>query len=512
MSNRFDFGGINLRAGDDYSTGHQSHATRFCIAIIGDFSGRGSRGVFDTKTLAERRAHLIDRDNFDEVLSDLKVELHLPSGGESSAIFNFSELDDFHPDRLLENKAFNQLRQLRERLEDPTRFTAVAEEIGLLRPQPVPAAHPSEARASVSAPDPTRLASGSLLDQLVEETEFREPSHPRRRDSIHDFARELSSKYAVSAPDARQTEVLAAIDRATGDAMRAILHHPQFQALEAIWRSTFLLVRALDTDSQLRISIFDISRDELAADLHDTPDIQKTGISRLFVEKGIQTPGADPWSAIVGAYRFGAADQDFAILDRLSKIAHAGGAVFISEALPTLLGCESVGDLTSPRNWKAPKSRERWSLLRSAPDAESTALALPRWLVRLPYGRKTSPLESFEFEEFQAAPVHDEYLWGNPAFVVALLLGQSFNESGGEMRPGSVAQVDHLPLHIYESPGGPESQPCAEALLTDGAVQEILDHGLIPLIAFKGRDSLRIGRFQPIAGGNRPLLGLWTRR
>ena len=45
----------------------------------------------------------------------------------------------------------------------------------------------------------------------------------------------------------------------------------------------------------------------------------------------------------------------------------------------------------------------------------------------LPYGKKTSPLESFDFEEFPDTPVHEDYLWGNPAFAVALLLAQSFS-------------------------------------------------------------------------------------
>lgn len=130
-------------------------------------------------------------------------------------------------------------------------------------------------------------------------------------------------------------------------------------------------------------------------------------------------------------------------------------------------------------------------------------------MLRLPYGRGTSPLESFDFEEFPGPPSHNGYLWGNPAFAVALLLGQSFNESGWEMRPGSLSQIQNLPLHAYRVDGDSQSKPCAEVLLTEEGVERILDRGLIPLISFKGRDSMRVGRFQSIADPQSPLAGRW---
>jgi type VI secretion system protein ImpC len=42
-------------------------------------------------------------------------------------------------------------------------------------------------------------------------------------------------------------------------------------------------------------------------------------------------------------------------------------------------------------------------------------------------------------------------------------------------------------------------KPCAEALLTDEAVERILDNGLMPLVSLKGRDAARVLRFQSIA-------------
>ncbi len=505
MSNRFDFGGVNLRADEDGSKGRPRSETPFCVAILGDFSGRASRGISEPRTVGQRRPYLIDRDNFDEVMSKLKIELHLPSGGDGPVVFRFSEMDDFHPDRLLQTEPFQQLRDLREQLQDPNRFVSAAEKAGLLRPQATPA--PPRVQ-NVVAPSAARLASGSLLDELVEETESRLPERSKRTDALHDFARQLSAKYAVSTPDARQPEVIAAVDRAIGDAMRAILHHPEFQALEAIWRSTFLLARRLDTGSQLRLYIFDISGHELAADLHEGEGIEETGLYHLLVEEAIQTPGADPWSLVLASYRFEAEDRDIQQLSRMAKIAHVAGAAVVTEASPTIVGCRSLAETPHPRDWNT-KDVQSWAALRALPEASSLAMALPRFLLRLPYGSRTSALESIEFEEFAAAPEHGQYLWGNPAFAVGLMLSQSFGEAGWEMQPGSVAQVNDLPLHVYVGRDGPESKPCAEVLLTDEAVQRILDRGLIPLISYKGRDSVRAGRFQSVAEGGRALGGRW---
>ena len=47
MPNTFDFGGINLTAGGDTSGARPTAETPFNIAILGDFSGRASRGISD---------------------------------------------------------------------------------------------------------------------------------------------------------------------------------------------------------------------------------------------------------------------------------------------------------------------------------------------------------------------------------------------------------------------------------------------------------------------------------
>jgi len=512
MPNRFEFGGVDLTAGEKPSAARPSSETPFCIAILGDFSGRSSRGVV-AKSIGERRALLIDRDNFDAVLSSLRVELHLATDEQVPIVFRFSELEDFHPDRLFEHAAFGKLRRLRERLKDPSTFREVAAELGLPPASPQSPELQKAETAPAKPPSAVQLASGSLLEDLIEQTEARisseKPTH--KRDEIHEFAQQIAAKYAVSAPDPRGPELVAAVDRAVSDVMRRILHHPDFQALEAIWRATFLLVGQLETGERLKLYLFDISKAELAADLESSPELRNTGLFRLLVEEGVLTPGADPWAILVGDYRFGPGKEDVEVLARLSQLAHRARASFLAEGSSSLLGAASLATAPHPREWKRTGEKSNWDEFRRLPAAESVGLALPRFLLRLPYGEKTSPAESFDFEEFSGPAPHEAYLWGNPAFAVALLLAESFGEAGWEMQPGTVSQLDKLPLHIYTSGGVPESKPCAEVLLTEDAVDRILEEGLMPLVSYRGRDSVRVARLQSIAAPPAPLLGRWTR-
>jgi len=296
--------------------------------------------------------------------------------------------------------------------------------------------------------------------------------------------------------------------------MRGVLHNPDFQALEAAWRVVFLLVRQLETGSQLKLFLVDISKQELAEDVSSAgshKDLRNTGAYRLLVEQSVETPGAEPWSIIVGNYSFGPAAEDAELLSRMAKIADRAGAVFLTGANPRLLGVASLAVASSPRDWKLPEKSGGWAELRRLPEAGAVGLALPRFMLRLPYGKKTSPLESFEFEEFTGEPAHEDYLWGSGAFAVALLLGQSFSDAGWEMRPGQFAEIEKLPLHVYPGDGGSQVKPCAEVVLTEDAVERMLEEGLIPLVSFKGRDVVRVARFQSIAESAPALSGRWSK-
>jgi type VI secretion system protein ImpC len=357
------------------------------------------------------------------------------------------------------------------------------------------------------------LAAGSLLDEMIEQTEAKVQSRAPAEDELQKFVRRVTEPHIVAGTDSRQTEILSLIDRALGAEMRALLHVSEFQALEAAWRAVFLLVRQIDTDEMLKIYLVDLSQDELRADLKSSPDLRSTWTYRLLVENATSLSGGEPWAVIVGNYTFGRNQADAELLGRVAKIAHAAGAPFLAAANPELLGCESFSTNPDARDWALPDDSEgasAWTALRELAEATAVGLAIPRFLLRLPYGKQTDPIESFSFEEMPEEPVHTDYLWGNPAFVCALLLAQSFSESGWELHPDQRANLDRLPLHVYPHDGQSEIKPCAEALMTVNTADRIMESGFMPLASMKGKDEVRVVRFQSIAKPVRALAGRWN--
>jgi type VI secretion system protein ImpC len=286
------------------------------------------------------------------------------------------------------------------------------------------------------------------------------------------------------------------VDAAAGARLRALLHHPTFQALEAAWRAVFQLVRAIETGSQLKLYLMDISKAELAADVGAADNLRESRVWRILVEDTVET-GGDPWSLVAGNYEFARTQDDARMLGRLARIMSRAGAPFLAEADP---GNSAIETEESARHWER---------LRQLPEACWIGLAMPRFLLRLPYGKKTDPVESFDFEEMPGTPGHRQYLWGNPAFACVQMLAEAFANDGWEMRPGAHTEIDGLPLHVYEAEGEKQLKPCAEVLLTERDIDWILDQGYMALASIRGRDAVRLVRFQSLAKPPARLSGPW---
>ena len=295
--------------------------------------------------------------------------------------------------------------------------------------------------------------------------------------------------------------------------MQTILHHPDFQAIESAWRALRFLVYRLETDALLKVYLLDISKDELAADLSASDDLETTGTYRLFVEQATGIPGGEPWAVLAGNYTFDKTRDDAEILGRMAIIARLAGASFITAADDHFLGCDSLADTPDSDDWKRSvdaEDRQAWEALRGFPDVTYLGLVLPRFLLRLPYGEASDPVDYFDFEEMLEGSVHANYLWGNPSFACALLLAQAFGRYGWNLRPGVIQDIESLPLHVYKKQGESVIKPCAEVVFTEKSMEKILNFGLMPLLSFKNRDMIRLARFQSIADPLTQLSGPWV--
>jgi len=475
----------------------------FHIAVLGDFSGRENRGVLDAR-LQGRKAVLIDRDNFEDVIGRFAPELHLPLGGPDGPRISirFIGLDDFHPDRIFERlKIFQALRDTREKLNDRATFEAAASEV---RSWSGAASTPAASASQGRQPDISKASARELFEQALSSTESRTGAgHPARAlDDFQTLLREIVAPYVEPKPDPQKADLIAQVDAAISGQMRALLHHADFQSLEAAWRGLFFLIRRLSTGENLKVYLLDIAKPELAADMVATYELLIEG-----------APRGEPWSVLAANYTFDAGGEDVQLLGRMAAVASHAGAPFLAAASPDVLGCESFAETPEPRKWRAgsaQKGADAWDALRHLPQASWLGMVLPRFLLRLPYGKRTESTELFAFEEFPESAQHEEYLWGNPALACALLLGEAFLESGWEMRPGEICEISGLPAHVYKVDGESQLKPCGEALLGEQAAGAILDRGLMPFISMKGSDAIRLVRFQSIATPSSDLSGRWS--
>jgi len=453
------------------------------ILLLGNFHGNSQSEV----KLEERRIQRIDIDNFDHVLATIAPRLQLQ---QPDCAIEFSEWDDFHPDQLYRNlSVFEELRTLRKRLRNPeTAAQAIAAMAGSNK----------TAATSDNAPDAAATTEpDSLFEQLMGGSVPGAHAAPNKRGAtlVDSFIRDAVAGHIVTAPDTRA--YLNAVDLTHTDTLRAILRNPDWQALEANWRGMWWLVSELVTDNDLSLHLLDMDFAELEADLAAAEgDPAQTPLYQKLTERS----GADakPWSLIIALHEWPATTAAVMQLAALTAIARTAGAALLSAASPAFVGAADFATTPKTEQWtEIPTDfQTAWDSLRASTLAANLGLALPRVLLRLPYGT-ADPIDSFNFDEQTTLPEHQHFLWGNPALACALVIGRRFLDDGWAItqRLSRDAQfdIDNMPAYSYKQEGETQLQAVAETYLSESAALKISQQGLIPILSFRHRNAIRVG-------------------
>lgn len=499
-------GGIGFEVNLGTARGRAERATRRRnrrhILVLGDFTGRRNRGVETTQDLERRPVLSVDIDSWDAVLARLSPALRfgaaLVGSGDPEVVFR--SLDDFHPDRLLAAlEAFRRLRESRARLGDPTLFEREAERL-------MADAAPAVASASREVESPEGEGTGDLLQRLIGSPAA--DRSPATTGAVDSLIRRLVQPHIRSGPSRSPAPFLAALDASLSETMRSVLHDPDFQELEATWRGLRGLVDALDSDQPVSLHVADLTRGELLADLEaSSGDATRSAAYRLLARGCSGGADAEPWSLLVGHFTFGADPDDLALLGHLGAIASRAGAPLLAAAAPSLVGCASLADDADPRRWTIADATvaQRWNDLRRGPVARWIGLALPRILLRLPFGADTDAVDSFAFEELTPSSGHESYLWGNPGLACARAIGAAWCSDPDAAALDGPFEIDDLPAHVREVDGERRLQPCAEVLLPLSTGEEILRRGVMPWLSFGNRNAARLSGVRSIADPPAPL-------
>ncbi|MDF3834142.1 type VI secretion system contractile sheath large subunit [Cupriavidus basilensis] len=291
--------------------------------------------------------------------------------------------------------------------------------------------------------------------------------------------------------------IKGAIDRQLTEQINLILHHADFQKLEAGWRGLHHLVSNTETDDKLRIRVMDVSKDDLRRTLRRYKGIgwdQSPFFKRIYEEEYGQL-GGEPYGCLVADYYFDHTPPDVELLGSLAKISAAAHAPFIAGASPSVLQMDSWQELANPRDLsKIFQNLEYapWNSLRNSEDARYVGLAMPRFLSRLPYGIKTNPVDEFDFEEDTDGADHRKYVWSNAAYAMAVNINRSFKLYGWctlirGVESGGV--VENLPCHTFPTDDGGLDMKCpTEIAISDRREAELAKNGFIPLVHRKNTD------------------------
>jgi type VI secretion system protein ImpC len=338
---------------------------------------------------------------------------------------------------------------------------------------------------------------GSLLDQIVDQGRLGRDAETKARgkDLVKQFvAQVLEGSITV----ARDTEAMinariAQIDHLLSLQINEIVHHPDFQRLEASWRGLKYLMSQSETGTGLKIKVLNVSKKELLRDLQRAPEFDQSALFKKVYEEEYGVFGGTPFGALVGDYYFDKSGQDIELLEKVSNVAAAAHAPFLSAASHTLFNLDSFSQLDSPRDLgKVFDTTEyaKWKAFRQTEDARYVALAAPRMLLREPYGSATVPVDAFNYEERVDGSDHEKYLWGNAAYALAANVNKAFAlygwcasirgvESGG--------LVEGLPVHNFRTEGGDLAMKCpTEVQITDRREKELADLGFAALVHQKG--------------------------
>src|SRR5262245_45169052 len=222
-------------------------------------------------------------------------------------VIRFGSLEDFYLDAIFERVDFFQsLKRTRTRLQNPSTYADAAAEVRSWATMGSTAnGLEPESAARMPEPEPTPESAQGLFDQILDASQVSSAPRTAPIGSMdwNAYIRSAVEPYTMPGVDPQQPQLVACVDSVAAGIMRAILHHRDFQAIEAAWRAVHFLIRRLETDASLSLNLVDISKQELLSSTQ-SDNLQSTGLYKLLVDQTVGTLGGGRWSGIVANYTF----------------------------------------------------------------------------------------------------------------------------------------------------------------------------------------------------------------
>ncbi len=336
-----------------------------------------------------------------------------------------------------------------------------------------------------------------LLEQIMTNTRLQatDEGYDVAKRGVEEFLKELlQPQHAQERVEKKQVDaMISELDKRLGFQMDEILHHPDFQSLESAWTNLEMLVDRTDFRENIKINVFNVSKEDLSEDLGGVSEITKSGFYSHIYTAEYGQYGGDPVGAIIGNYEFSQGSQDIELLKNIASVSAMSHAPFIAAASPKFLGIESFQELPGLKEidaiFEGPRY-QKWQSFRESDDARNVGLTIPGFMLRPIYG-EDHPAKTFTYQESTDGS-NENYLWGNAAFAFATNLTDSFAKyrwCPNIIGPKSGGGVDDLPLDSYEKDGEIIVVGPTEVALSDRREFELAEQGFMALTMRKATNT-----------------------
>lgn len=317
---------------------------------------------------------------------------------------------------------------------------------------------------------------------------------------------------------------IAALDTLIGEQLDAILHHPEFQRLEASWRGVQSLLDSINDDERVQVRMLAATWDELSRDLDRASEFDQSELFAKIYNEEYGMPGGLPYGLLLCDYAVrhrrpagsGSKSDDIGTLNSLAQVAAAAFAPCVIGGAPQLFGIDSFSELSYVQDlftaFRAPEYA-RWRNFQQRDDARFLGIVVPRVLMREPWSDTGSRNDRFRYQEGRRGLDFEDWLWGNGVYAFGAVAVRAFRDWGwfADIRGTRVDQdeaglVTGFPAPVFSTGEAGAFRRPLEVEITD-AKQKVLDNlgfislspcRLTPFMAFLGTQSAHVPDDQSI--------------
>lgn len=342
------------------------------------------------------------------------------------------------------------------------------------------------------------------LSQLADSEQFNNYSLQQQFDFMLQAINYACASYAGDAPDIRHSapsenleqaeqsiclqNLIHQIDTKLSIQLDTILHHPQWQQMESAWRSLSYLLPP-QNNQQIIVEMLDATQDEWQQHFEDNPK-QNNRLQQIIYQNAYDLPGAFPYSSMISGYSFNTQPPQLKLLEKVAEIAMHSHCPFIANVDHQFFEKSDINQLTNIHDINAYFSQPQyihWQAFRKKDCARYVGLALPKFLLRYPYGEQ-APTGSLNYHEKIDPNLPEQHLWAPASFALGYNIIRSYAQHGWPVHirgPQSGGKIQGLPLIQY---GCHELQIPTQLLIPEAREVALAEAGLIPLSYYAGTE------------------------